>query len=110
MKLLTCLTLAEKKNHLEHGMSCWPRVSSVERPSESASESPEMHLRRKSAMDAKQETLLKLGLRRTPSIDWRATASPAQPWRDRRCRTASDFVQYAFSAARAQRILKGRNL
>jgi hypothetical protein len=52
MKLLTCLTLAQVEyeeiekaceNRLGHRMSCWPRVSSVERPSESASESPEMH-------------------------------------------------------------------
>jgi len=52
MKLLTCLTLAQveyeeiekaSENRLGHRMSCWPRVSSVERPSESASESPEMH-------------------------------------------------------------------
>ena len=33
------------ENHLEHRMSPWPRVSFAERPSESASESPEMHLR-----------------------------------------------------------------
>lgn len=65
------------ENHLEHRMSCRPRVSFVERPSESASESPEMHLRRRFAMDAKQTTLLKLGWRRTPSVDWSATASSA---------------------------------
>jgi hypothetical protein len=122
MKLLTCLTLAQVEyeeiekaceNRLEHRMSCWPRVSFVERLYESASESPEMHLRRKSAMDAKQATLLRLALRGTLSIDWGATASPAQSWRNRRCRAASDFAQYTFPAARAQRetgILKGGNL
>lgn len=98
------------ENHLEHRVGCRPRVSFVERPSESASESPEMHLRRRFAIDAKQATLLKLGWRRTPSVDWSATASSAQSWRNRRCRTASDFVQYTFAAARAQRILKEGNL